>query len=273
MSSVASTSALLRRARRPPGAHDDGRPRPPSGRRSPARPPTAPPLPPDLDSILRTPVPTAHPGRVAANPASASSALVGPAQRQRRQRRAVAVRPRAGADSGDLTDFSARLAARLAEKQGEWNAEAKTRAVAEARASGLLADPPASAASAADLAAALARGRVLPVSACPDAGGLDAALASAPVVLLDLFTPQCAPCRKAWPRLEALAADYASRVPFFKLDVGSGPGKAWADARGARATPLYLVFRDGAVAEVAAGTDMDRVEAAIAAAGGGGRRG
>jgi thioredoxin 1 len=66
-------------------------------------------------------------------------------------------------------------------------------------------------------------------------------------VILDVWGPNCAPCRQLEPIVMQLAAEYEGRVKVCEMSAASAPR---AVARlGIRGTPTVLYFRDGAEVE------------------------
>jgi thioredoxin 1 len=63
------------------------------------------------------------------------------------------------------------------------------------------------------------------------------------LVVVDFWAPWCGPCRFVAPVIEELAAEYAGRVKFGKLNVDENP-QVSADY-GIRSIPTIAVFRDG----------------------------
>ncbi len=72
----------------------------------------------------------------------------------------------------------------------------------------------------------------------------DAAIAGPDgLVLVDLWSPGCVPCRALAPILEDLAADYAEEVAVCKVDVEAEPD---LPARlGIQGVPTLALFRNG----------------------------
>jgi thioredoxin 1 len=73
--------------------------------------------------------------------------------------------------------------------------------------------------------------------------------------VVDLWAPWCGPCRMLAPRLERVAAAYADRVRFFKLNVDDHPQ---TPARyGVLSIPTLLFVRDGQVREQRVGLQSE----------------
>jgi thioredoxin 1 len=62
-------------------------------------------------------------------------------------------------------------------------------------------------------------------------------------VLLDCYTPGCAPCAALSPLLDQLAADLAGQIAIAKVDVAASPEVA--AKYGIRGVPTLLLFKVG----------------------------
>jgi thioredoxin 1 len=82
-------------------------------------------------------------------------------------------------------------------------------------------------------------------------------------VLLDIWGPECQPCLRLLPAVEALGKKYADRVRLIKLNAPENR-KVCRDLRVA-GLPAYLTMRDGIEVErlTSAATTPDQIEAAI----------
>jgi thioredoxin len=70
-------------------------------------------------------------------------------------------------------------------------------------------------------------------------------------VLVDFHAPWCGPCRMLAPALEQLAAEFAGRVRFVKVNVDDAP--ELAGRYRITGVPTLLLFRDGAVVDTLVG--------------------
>lgn len=84
-----------------------------------------------------------------------------------------------------------------------------------------------------------------PLSAPVDVGDatLEAFVRDHPRAVVDCWAPWCGPCRIVGPIVAALAAEWAGRAAFGKLNVDLNPMAS--EAFGIRSIPTMLVFRDG----------------------------
>jgi thioredoxin 1 len=63
------------------------------------------------------------------------------------------------------------------------------------------------------------------------------------ITVVDFWAPWCGPCRLVAPVIEQLAAEYAGRVKFAKLNVDDAPNIA--GEYGIRSIPTIAIFQDG----------------------------
>jgi thioredoxin 1 len=71
------------------------------------------------------------------------------------------------------------------------------------------------------------------------------------LIVVDFWAPWCAPCRMVGPIVEELAAEYAGKVTFGKVNVDDNvlvPGKF-----GIRGIPTLIVFKDGEAVDTLVG--------------------
>lgn len=81
------------------------------------------------------------------------------------------------------------------------------------------------------------------------------------LTVVDFWAPWCGPCRLVAPVIERLAAEYAGRVRFAKLNVDQAPRTA--AAYGIRSIPTIGVFRDGEPVEGVVGAAPEKQLAAL----------
>jgi len=75
---------------------------------------------------------------------------------------------------------------------------------------------------------------------------INALVAHSPVpVLIDCYTPTCAPCAALAPVLEELSEQMQGKLAVEKVDVALNP--AVARALGVRGVPTLLLYKDGAL--------------------------
>jgi len=63
------------------------------------------------------------------------------------------------------------------------------------------------------------------------------------LTLVDFSASWCGPCQMVHPVLEALSAEMADKVSFFKIDVDESPSEA--GAMGVRGVPTMIIFHGG----------------------------
>ncbi len=86
------------------------------------------------------------------------------------------------------------------------------------------------------------------------------------LAVLDYWAPWCAPCRALLPALEELAAEFAGRAVFLKLNVDDDPRRAVED--GVRGVPTLVFLKDGEEVDRVVGVESQadlrrRIEAHI----------
>ncbi len=67
------------------------------------------------------------------------------------------------------------------------------------------------------------------------------------VALVDFWAPWCGPCRMVSPAVEKLAAEYAGRVAFGKVNVDENPSTS--SRFNIMGIPTLLIFRNGSPAD------------------------
>lgn len=75
---------------------------------------------------------------------------------------------------------------------------------------------------------------------------LEALVAAHPHLVVDCWAPWCGPCRRVGPVVEALAAEFAGRIAFAKLNTDEHPRVA--QRYGISAIPTLLLFGAGRLA-------------------------
>lgn len=79
----------------------------------------------------------------------------------------------------------------------------------------------------------------------------DAEVAKHKVVVVDFWAPWCVPCRMVGPLIEELAAEYAGKVVFGKLNVDDN---VMVPSRyGVRGIPTIIVFKEGELVDTLVG--------------------
>ncbi len=81
-------------------------------------------------------------------------------------------------------------------------------------------------------------------------------------VLVDFSATWCGPCKALTPTLEAVAADYATKMKFYGVDVDEA--RATAQRFGISSVPTMMFFKDGQVVGQAIGNrSRDEIEGMI----------
>ena len=71
------------------------------------------------------------------------------------------------------------------------------------------------------------------------------------LVVVDFSAVWCGPCKRLLPELEAVAAEYAGKATFVKVDIDQSPDLAIK--YGVQGVPNMTFLRDGEVVDVAVG--------------------
>jgi thioredoxin len=82
-------------------------------------------------------------------------------------------------------------------------------------------------------------------------GSFSSELAKHSLIVVDFWAPWCGPCRMVGPLIEQLAAEYAGKVAFGKMNVDENqavPGRF-----GVMSIPTLIVFKNGHAVETAIG--------------------
>ena len=73
---------------------------------------------------------------------------------------------------------------------------------------------------------------------------LDGMIKSCKIVVIDIFSNWCMPCKALTPILEDLEKEYVGKVKFYKIDVTEDPPKFVLDM-GIRNVPTLIFYKDG----------------------------
>jgi thioredoxin 1 len=71
------------------------------------------------------------------------------------------------------------------------------------------------------------------------------------LIVVDFWAPWCGPCRMVGPIIEELAAEYAGKVAFGKLNVDENV--MVPSSFGVRGIPTLIVFKDGKIVDTLVG--------------------
>ena len=71
------------------------------------------------------------------------------------------------------------------------------------------------------------------------------------LIVVDFWAPWCGPCRMVGPIIEELAAEYAGKVAFGKLNVDENA--MVPSSFGVRGIPTLIVFKDGKIVDTLVG--------------------
>jgi thioredoxin 1 len=75
-------------------------------------------------------------------------------------------------------------------------------------------------------------------------------------VLVDFYAPWCGPCKMIAPMVDALAAEFAGRVRFVKLNVDEAP--ELAQRYGVTGVPTLALFKAGELLDAVVGLTSSR---------------
>lgn len=91
---------------------------------------------------------------------------------------------------------------------------------------------------------------------------LEALVKTYPYLVVDCWAPWCGPCRRVGPVVEALAAEFAGRIAFAKLNTDEE--QQVARRYGISAIPTLLLFQSGRLAgQITGAYPIDRMRAEI----------
>ncbi len=79
----------------------------------------------------------------------------------------------------------------------------------------------------------------------------DSEVAKHKLIVVDFWAPWCGPCRMVAPLIEELAAEYAGKVAFGKLNVDEN--RMVPTRFGVRGIPTLIVFKDGRAVDTLVG--------------------
>ena len=79
----------------------------------------------------------------------------------------------------------------------------------------------------------------------------DAEVTKHRLIVVDFWAPWCGPCRMVGPIIEELAAEYAGKVAFGKLNVDENA--MVPSSFGVRGIPTLIVFKDGKIVDTLVG--------------------